>query len=1401
MASDGDHIHLDGANTDTDPYTCQSGTTEHPGIYINKTLSLIGYGSPMPQIRCSEGTGLVFIGSENSEEMTVTLSGIFFNGSDLSVQDSSVIVNGCKFEGSKQGVEFLISAKIVLSIWITNSIFSGNGGCISVVRNNTKSLSQNMQVELKLTNSSFDGNVLAHDGGCISITESPYSNQSVSCDVTLEDVTFSRNMFSSKGLVFLMMDNGNQNIHFQNVTFIDNRPFSSSRHVLTGSDYSECIARSSAVNISINSSSFTSESARSFNVSASSISLQVYNSSFCGHRVEGNGGVISLRGTDLCKLNVSNSSFVNTTAAQGGAINIDYSNVCSISFEDNVFTENTATGFGWGGGGAMYVTSAELSTNDKAELAYIGEQLLQISITKCRFTNASAYYGGALFIDTFKTSVLLLQSTFTNCSAASGGGGVLLSTRLTSPEGLIVDSSGFTGCKAEDGGSLQVYPEGTGISILNSHFLSNYANNNGGVLNVYSWGVRNASQITIEFSTLEENGAYMGGALYLGPNNRILSLREVVMKSNVAAVYSGSSEYVYGGAAVIYSGTVRVHHSRFLTNTADFAGGVFWMVDVDTVEVVDSLFDSNWASFSGGVFVICNSASNTILIVNSTFNNCTTPLYSMEDENLSLVIKRSRFTSNRCGSFGPGGALYLARESDTTFKDYGCMRDMFTPSSQNVDAKEFSLLDHKNNIFIEDTTFERNVADGGGAVFLSNGIATFRNCLFIDNLAYFAGGHIYAIGRTTSLIIQGCNFIQTVKSKVYLIHAELLEALKLYNTTVDVRPSGGTSPLVRANSRTIDLGNNELTIFNCPFGSQMETFYFNIDAPGTTTLELSCSACAGNSYSLQRGRAFGSQVASGFQCLPCPFGANCSQSILAKPNFWGFKETSNPLKLKFTMCPLGYCRPPNKTDFTEYNGCEGYRSGELCGQCNESYTETLYSTNCRPSHECKDYWFWPVALVYVSLMALYFTFKPPIVPWIKRQILWFKKRESADEDSDFDGSYLKIVFYFYQAANLLLVSNSFEDIFKTKFIEPFVGLFNFQQRFSPSGLICPFPGLTVVTKQLFSASHVLGTFLMIGGFYILHLGTRKFRGQDAPSVGPYIGGILQTMLLGYTTLASVSFNLLRCVPIGSEKRLFYDGNVVCFQWWQYILITFISTFIVPFVFVLLWGSFKLYSRTISVGKFLLACCLPLPCLLHWAYVSLLCGARSVTSQDSSSNQLSRNSVERVLYDCFKRSEDGSKLSLSWEGVMIGRRLILIVVKVFISDPFPRLLIMSFWCFLFLLHHALIQPFRNGIANVVETISLLCIVLVGMVNVFFASFLSLAVPSNDYFSSWSNVCQLVEIVILCVVPAVFGLLVAAAFLSQICRVTVVVSRFLCWVCFNWSCKKEDDEIRPLLGPAS
>ena len=51
LASSKDYIYLDETNTENDPYTCQSETTAHPGIYTSKSLSLVGFGPKPPHIR------------------------------------------------------------------------------------------------------------------------------------------------------------------------------------------------------------------------------------------------------------------------------------------------------------------------------------------------------------------------------------------------------------------------------------------------------------------------------------------------------------------------------------------------------------------------------------------------------------------------------------------------------------------------------------------------------------------------------------------------------------------------------------------------------------------------------------------------------------------------------------------------------------------------------------------------------------------------------------------------------------------------------------------------------------------------------------------------------------------------------------------------------------------------------------------------------------------------------------------------------------------------------------------------------------------------------------------------------------------------------------------------------
>ena len=895
--------------------------------------------------------------------------------------------------------------------------------------------------------------------------------------------------------------------------------------------------------------------------------------------------------------------------------------------------------------------------------------------------------------------------------------------------------------------------------------------------------------------------------------------------------------------------TLQIYNSHFWGHRVKGEGGVMYLnvIHFCKVDIFNSTFTNASSTRRGGAISIAGSntgnnfkstnANNgkatltSIHIENSVFKSCSARqggaiFLGHLTANADIVVKRSKFVDNYASSGlhsyrGYGGAIGLLLDQADSPIYFRCEKNV-RPGGQ---VKEYPS---NNTLIIEETTFERNAGEFGGAIYLVNGHATLRNCSFINNFASAEGGHIYADQGTTSLEIQGSVFNKTIRhlhfdvknyTTASFIHLENAGNLKLYNTTLDARSYSKKIFLIAVyEGRSIKFGNDNLTVFRCPNGSQLDVpFNFttnkNLDNGcnfNTTTIRYECVECSVHTYSLQRGTALGGLVVNqDFQCLQCPFGADCTRNISAKRNFWGFKKTNNPPALNFTMCPLGYCRPPDKTNLhEEYNGCQGNRSGAICGQCKEAYTEVLYSTNCRPSHECKDYWFWPVALAYVFLMALYFTHKPLVLPWICRQIFWFKDHQ-PDNDENFDSGYLKIIFYFYQAADLILISNSSKSVIKTHLIEPLVGIFNFQQKISSlGGSPCPFSGLTVVYKMLFSSLPVFGTLFMICIIYALHYGVTKIQDKKSPSLDPYFGGILRTMLLGYSTLGSITFNLLRCVPIGSEKRLFYDGNIVCFQWWQYILVAVICTFLLPFGFVLLWGSFKLYSGNISMGHFLVACSFPLPFLIYWVFVSLFCRANNKAKQDSCKQQVPKNSVERVLYDCFKKPEDGRKLSLSWESVMIGRRLILITLKAFVNDPMPRLLIMIFFCVLFLLHHALTQPFRDGVANTVETISLLCMVVLAIENVFFASFLSLAVPIvDDHFNYWLHTFQGMEVVILCSVPAVFGFLLIAALLSQMCRLIITVHCFVsnscrarCRPSQHYSRLQDLDRTKPLLAPS-
>ena len=106
----------------------------------------MGYDSPMPHIQCSKGGGLQINGSYNVQQMKVTLSRLLVSQSSIMVQDSSVYIDGCRFEGSNQGVVINIRTRLSLNILVTNSFFYNNSACISVLVNSTTKQPKNIQV-------------------------------------------------------------------------------------------------------------------------------------------------------------------------------------------------------------------------------------------------------------------------------------------------------------------------------------------------------------------------------------------------------------------------------------------------------------------------------------------------------------------------------------------------------------------------------------------------------------------------------------------------------------------------------------------------------------------------------------------------------------------------------------------------------------------------------------------------------------------------------------------------------------------------------------------------------------------------------------------------------------------------------------------------------------------------------------------------------------------------------------------------------------------------------------------------------------------------------------------------------------------------------------------------------
>ena len=690
-------------------------------------------------------------------------------------------------------------------------------------------------------------------------------------------------------------------------------------------------------------------------------------------------------------------------------------------------------------------------------------------------------------------------------------------------------------------------------------------------------------------------------------------------------------------------------------------------------------------------------------------------------------------------------------------------------------------------IILEDNTFVENFYEmlksaAAAAIYFDDVNSRVSSCRFFDNKSGpnpYTG--VVTISETARVTFFNSYFEnrQTTKQANQLFASGNQPVYFSGENTFNLVALKG-SQTVFTRGPTVDI-NTRVTIRTnfqilCPQGYKMNSQSDCVNIKNAYVcyyIILQCEQCPTKTYTLEKGK-FIFNKSNIIQCQKCPRGGDCNSGpVRAKPNFWGYKTK---MKIIFDQCPPGYCC--NTEDCITYDSCHGNRTGTLCGQCSDGMSESLFSTQCITNTECSlNYFFIFATTAMLVLYLVFFLYHKEIVKILQKSL--FSKRLSFSINSRNDQrnnstitgntsspiGMVKIFFYYYQVCYLLRSSvtspkkgqyiHIFENVISRVVNMVLVGL--------PS-INCPLKDLRAVPKTviLHSVGYCLLCFLCL--LYLINKLFRVLRrlrnnkrielqfttttrsdhrsntskssfSQRVASAFTYIS------LLMYASSAQLCLSLLHCVPIGDNQVLFLDGNIKCYQTFQYFLLAYMISSILPFCLVPVLGSYLLKSGLIGVKQFCVACIFPLPFCSFWLYLLLKdcrCGNQgtyntieesdnAVGSQQSNNETQSLSSDEITFVNLDGDETSRSKAAIlrvvlgpfrlqqafmcfpsshiPWEGFLIFRRLILIIALTFVYDIQLKLFLALTLCVAILILHMLVNPFQRKRDNVLESFSL------------------------------------------------------------------------------------------------
>ena len=510
---------------------------------------------------------------------------------------------------------------------------------------------------------------------------------------------------------------------------------------------------------------------------------------------------------------VTTASYYNPGVNSNGGAAIFTAEGSSLDIDQSSFTGNSAphdTFAYFTSGGAIYVYRAATTTiddctfeNNDAGLggAIIFEGFSQdgIALSNSRFTNNSAWQGGAVNVNEFVGNLVMTGNTFTENKAVGpnlGGsspdsnpasaGAISVGTMSTTGTTVEISDSDFIGNTAVNGGAV-VVNENTEVAIQNCSFIANVVSNSASAIS-------SSGKVNINESRFKQNKGSLG-TLYLYQseysvtncnftnnddpwgeilnNGGTLTLKNNYIDRTVGILSwgSGSSVVTDYKITILNNGSYEINQETYNVSAVitddnkniihDYVGGHFKFV-IDGKETTATYKDGEYKAtciIPTGIYIInitCSEENNltiqtaTIKNIRGTFTDLNIKVTNAQNNKLDLEYDFAYTPELGDDAYVNGVVI----NSDLTIDGHG-----YTISGSN--AARIFKVNSGFTLILNNVTVCDGRSDAYGGAIYSEGNLNIKNSEFIENAVVGSVVAPYGDGtRTTTQSFGGAIYIQ-----------------------------------------------------------------------------------------------------------------------------------------------------------------------------------------------------------------------------------------------------------------------------------------------------------------------------------------------------------------------------------------------------------------------------------------------------------------------------------------------------------------------------------------------------------------------------------------------------------------------------------------------------------------